>query len=87
MLACDLIHEIRASRYLSAEQVRRLESIVFSGGDPSAGDLEMLLVIDGMVRRADPSWSRLLARAAAAPISGRMPTAQGAPTSMPQPQP
>jgi hypothetical protein len=86
MLACDLIHEVRASRSLSAEQVRRLERIVFSGGTPSADDLEMLLAIDGMVRRAHPSWSKLLARAAAAPISGRIPAGQGAaPGHQPQP--
>lgn len=66
MLACDLVLEVRASRSLSAEQVRRLERMVFGCGQPSRDELEFLLVIDRYVVRADPSWTVLLARAAEA---------------------
>lgn len=66
MLACDLILEVRASGSLSAEQVRRLECMAFGGGQPSREQLEILLLIDRYVVRADPGWATLLARAAEA---------------------
>ena len=66
MLACDLILEVRASRSLSADQVRQLERMAFGCAQPSRDQLELLLVIDQYVMRADPSWTVLLARAAEA---------------------
>ncbi len=68
MLACDLILEVRASRSLSADQVLRLERMVFGAGRPSRDQLDMLFLIDGYVVRADPSWGNLLARAAVAAL-------------------
>lgn len=66
MLACDLILEVRASRSLSADQVKRLERMAFGCGQPDRDQLEMLVWIDRYVARADPSWTALLARAAQA---------------------
>ena len=66
MLACDLILEVRSSGSLSADQVRQLERIAFGCGQPSREQLELLLIIDQYVMRADPSWTVLLARAAEA---------------------
>ena len=66
MLACDLIMEVRASRSLSSDQVRRLERMAFGCGQPSRDQLEVLLWIDRYVMRADASWTALLARAAQA---------------------
>jgi hypothetical protein len=63
MLACDLILEIRASRSVSAEQVFRLERMMFANGAPTAEDFDMLLTIDNYLRRFDPSWLTLLERA------------------------
>jgi hypothetical protein len=68
MLACDLILEVRASRSLSAEQVTRLERMVFGMGKPTRDQLDMLFLINGYVLRADPSWGNLLARAALAAL-------------------
>jgi len=68
MLACDLILEVRASRSLSAEQVTRLERMVFGTGKPTRDQLDMLFLINGYVLRADPSWGNLLARAALAAL-------------------
>ena len=70
MLACDLILEVRASRSLSAEQVTRLERMVFGTGKPTRDQLDMLFLINGYVVRADPSWGNLLARAALAVLVG-----------------
>jgi hypothetical protein len=64
MLACDLILEVRASRSLNAEQVSRLERMVFGQGRPDREQLDLLFVIDAYVMRADPAWAALLARAA-----------------------
>ena len=63
MLACDLVLEVRASRSVSAEQVSRLERMVFAKGAPSADDLNLLLTIDGYLRRYDQIWLALLERA------------------------
>ncbi len=73
MLACDLILEVRASRSLSAEQVRSLERMAFGCGQPTREQLELLLVVDQYVMRADPSWTALLARAAEAAKTIRQP--------------
>ena len=70
MLACDLILEVRASRSLSAEQVMRLERMIFGMGKPTRDQLDMLFLINGYVLRADPSWGNLLARAALAALIG-----------------
>jgi len=64
MLACDLILAVRASKSVSADQVKSLERMVFGSGTPSREQLELLFLIDGYALRADPSWAALLARAA-----------------------
>ncbi len=64
MLACDLMVEVRASRSLSGVQVAQLERMVFGEGRPSSDQLDLLLLIDTYLQRADPSWGELLARAA-----------------------
>ena len=64
MLASDLMVEVRASRSLSAEQVARLERVVFGEGTPDRDQLDLLFLIDTYLQRADPSWGDLLARAA-----------------------
>lgn len=71
MLACDLIVDVRASRALSAEQIARLERMVFAAGEPNRDHLELLLLIDTYLERRNPGWAELLARAAvaAAPIA------------------
>ena len=66
MLACDLILAVRSSGSLSVEQVRQLERMAFGCGQPSREQLEVLLVVDQYVMRADPSWTAVLARAAEA---------------------
>ena len=63
MLECDLILQVRASGTLNREQVARLERSTFGNGEPSRDQLDMLLRLDGYVRRADPSWAPLVARA------------------------
>jgi hypothetical protein len=63
MLASDLILEVRASRSLSAAQVRQLERELMDGVDRHA--LELLFLLDRYARRADPGWPPLLARAIA----------------------
>ena len=63
MLACDLVMSVRASRTISAEQVERLDRIVFSNGAPSGDQLDLLHLIDSYLMRRDPRWADLLARA------------------------
>ena len=69
MLACDLILEVRASRSLSSEQVTRLERMVFGDGKPSRDQLELLILLDTYLQRADPSWGELLSRAAVSALA------------------
>ena len=69
MLECDLILQVRASGTLNREQVARLERSVFGCGEPSRDQLDMLLRLDGYLRRADPNWKPLLARARSAMVA------------------
>lgn len=64
MLASDLIMDVRASRTISADQVERLERLVFGSGRPSSDQLDLLFLMDTYLQRADPRWAELLARAA-----------------------
>jgi hypothetical protein len=64
MLASDLIIDVRASRTISADQVERLERMIFASGAPSLDQLDFLLLLDTYMQRPDPSWADLLARAA-----------------------
>jgi hypothetical protein len=64
MLACDIVVQARASRRLSAEEINRLERIVFGAGAPTPEGLETLLLIDAYIEAGDASWSDLLSRAA-----------------------
>ena len=66
MLACDLILEVRASGVLGAEQVARLERMIFANGEVGPEQLEMLAFVGRYVRKAHPSWALLLERTAAA---------------------
>ena len=78
MLTCDLITEIRATGTLNAQHVRYLEGLVFGDGTPSPDHLALLLMIDRLVHRADPSWLPLLGRVSAAGmayVAGRSVTA------------
>ena len=61
MLACDLVLEVRASRVLTAEQVRQLERAV-AGVRLDRQELDVLLLIDRYAERADPGWRPLLER-------------------------
>jgi hypothetical protein len=80
MLACDLMVEVRASRSLSGDQVAKLERMIFAAGAPSRDQLELLLLIDTYLERADPSWGALLDRAAASALQPLpVAPAQGAP--------
>ncbi len=64
MLASDLLMDVRASRTISADQVERLEKMVFAGGAPSADQLDLLYLLDTYLERSDPRWAELLRRAA-----------------------
>ncbi len=68
MLACDLLLQVRASRSVSGEQIRALDRMVFGAGKPSRENLDLILLIDRYVQRADPNWGALLARAALASL-------------------
>ena len=68
MLACDLLMNVRASRAISGDQVAQLERLVFGRGTPSRDQLDILFLIDTYLRRPDPSWADLLARAALAAL-------------------
>jgi len=69
MLACDVLMHVRASRSLSGEQVAQLEALVFGGGVPGPDQLDMLYLIDTYLRRRDPRWADLMARAALALVA------------------
>ncbi len=64
MLTSDLMMDVRASRTISADQVERLERMVFGEGAPSGEQLDLLFLIDTYLRRRDPRWGELLLRAA-----------------------
>ena len=64
MLASDLIMDVRASRCISADQMERLERMVFGNGKPSGDQLDLLYLMDTYLQRPDPRWAELLARAA-----------------------
>ena len=64
MLASDLIMDVRASRSISADQMERLERMVFGNGKPSGDQLDLLYLMDTYLQRPDPRWADLLARAA-----------------------
>ena len=64
MLASDLIMDVRASRSISADQMERLERMVFGNGKPSGDQLDLLYLMDTYLQRPDPRWAELLARAA-----------------------
>ena len=68
MLACDLLLQVRASRSVTGEQIRDLDRMVFGAGKPSRENLDLILLVDRYVQRADPSWGALLARAALASL-------------------
>jgi hypothetical protein len=63
MLACDLMMEVRSSRSVTAEQVRRLEHALPIGSPVIAEQLDFLFQVDHYAERADRGWTRLLARA------------------------
>ena len=63
MLACDLLMNVRASRTISDEQMAQLERLVFGRGVPSRDQIDLLVLIDTYLRRPDPGWTELLARA------------------------
>ena len=67
-MACDLVLQVRASRSVTADQIRALDRMVFGAGKPSRENLDLILLIDGYVQRADPSWGALRARAALASL-------------------
>ncbi len=69
-MACDLVLQVRASRSLTGEQINYLDKIVFGAGKPSRENLDLIMLIDRYVQRADPSWAALLARAAMAALVG-----------------
>jgi hypothetical protein len=64
MLASDLIMDVRASRTISADQMERLERMVFGNGTPNGDQLDLLFLMDTYLQRPDPRWAELLARAA-----------------------
>ena len=63
MLACDLMMEVRSSRSVTAEQVRRLERAMPIGSPVIAEQLDFLFQVDHYAERADRGWTKLLARA------------------------
>ena len=71
MLASDLIMDVRASRTISADQMERLEKMVFGNGRPSGDQLDLLYLMDTYLQRPDPRWAELLARAAMTALAGR----------------
>ncbi len=77
MLASDLIMDVRASRTISADQMERLEQMVFGNGGPDADQLDLLFLMDTYLERSDPRWADLLARAAHAAL----PNGEGAPVA------
>lgn len=66
MLATDIFMDVRASRCISPDQVSRLERLVFDNGAPSGDQLDLLYLMDTYLRRPDPLFADLLARAALA---------------------
>ena len=66
MLATDIFMDVRAARSISPEQVMRLERLVFANGAPSGDQLDLLYLMDTYLRRPDPLFAELLARAATA---------------------
>jgi hypothetical protein len=66
MLATDIFMDVRAARSISHEQVMRLERLVFANGAPSGDQLDLLYLMDTYLRRPDPLFADLLARAGAA---------------------
>jgi len=63
MLACDLMMDVRSSRSVTAEQVRRVERAMPIGSPVIAEQLDFLFQVDHYAERADRGWTRLLARA------------------------
>ncbi len=74
MLASDLIMDVRASRTISADQMERLERMVFGNGTPNGDQLDLLFLMDTYLQRPDPRWAELLARAA---MTALVPPAEG----------
>ena len=70
MLACDLLMDVRASHTISAEQMVRLERMIFGDGTPDGDQLDLLYLIDTYLQRPDPRWADLLARAASLALTG-----------------
>jgi len=70
MLACDLLMDVRASHTISADQVVRLERMIFGDGTPNGDQLDLLYLIDTYLQRPDPRWADLLARAASLALPG-----------------
>jgi hypothetical protein len=68
MLACDLLMEVRASRTITAEQVKQLDRLVFGAGCPSRDQLDLIFLIDTYLDRPDPRWAELFASAALAAL-------------------
>ncbi len=68
MLTSDLLMDVRASRAISADQVDRLERMVFEGGAPSGDQLDLVFLIDTYLVRRDPRWADFMARAAMAAL-------------------
>lgn len=64
MLATDIFMDVRASRTISPDQVMRLERLLFANGAPSGDQLDLLYLMDTYLRRPDPLFADLLARAA-----------------------
>jgi hypothetical protein len=64
MLATDIFMDVRAARSISPDQVMRLERVVFANGAPSGDQLDLLYLMDTYLRRPDPLFADLLARAA-----------------------
>lgn len=62
-MACDLMMEVRSSRSVTAEQVRRLERAMPIGSPVIAEQLDFLFQVDHYAERADRGWTKLLARA------------------------
>jgi hypothetical protein len=56
--------DVRASRSISPDQVMRLERLFFANGAPSGDQLDLLYLMDTYLRRPDPLFADLLARAA-----------------------
>jgi hypothetical protein len=68
MLATDLIIDVRASRRISAEQVDRLERMIFETGAPGGDQLRLLFLIDSYLQQREPRWIDLLTRASMAAL-------------------